>query len=435
MPFKPDGGRATPVRAHFRVDSSAASRPAADSLPDFTEEATRAAIETRLPLQREGYQPGRADPMNVVRAVGPSMVGAGAAALVPGSAPVAGLLKLLAMFGGSSGTDAALRAVSGEPQDPGASLSRGGVDAAVFGVGQGINALRGGTSRMLTGQAMPVSDRALQEGIEQARAAGGNPSPGRVAAGIQQQARTERMMPGGTRLPSGFEAMGRRQRGLMDAKNELIQSATDAGITRTRQDFTSHVAAERSQVARGPNGTKNVERFDKLLDDFIAQGRVDPKKPLGKGNPMKRLTPNEWEADKKLWADYVANWSAGSNDKKTVADALNRALSRGMRERIEELTPGAVPGDPGAIASLNRQYRSNLPLEYALEDAEKIRGGAVRARPNPRAPLTITTSGPQRLGGHIGLALDNPALRGATEYGPTSLYALLNAILAARGEE
>ena len=297
------------VKPHVRQAPSrnvAPGPPAPDPLfapPDrtFPETAPDTLATVHLPGMGS-HERAPADMGAALRAVGPTLMStlplAFPEALIPRAlAPFLGLLRTGAGGLASAGTDAAIQTARGQRPDF-SSVSRGMQDAGTLGMGELMGLVQRGVGTGLVRRGLPVSDRALAEATDQAgsRAV----SPGRLTAEIQNKAMESGMMPGGTRLPSGFEKMGRRQQELMAEREGILQS--NASTTSTRQDVTQYAQQERTALSRGINGTKNVERFDKLLNDIVLQGTENPSVPLGArykdpvsgkmvANKMRRMSP------------------------------------------------------------------------------------------------------------------------------------------------
>jgi hypothetical protein len=229
---------------------------------------------------------------------------------------------------------------------------------------------------------------------------------------------------------TGSQAMAKVAGAPMDERALLLKGFDNAGVTATRQTFSgSPYVTQAREAIRRTAGTKGVETFNDMLDDYIAGGTEkslgNPKGnvPMGKGNPLRRMPPSEWEADKEDWAKAA---KYGSDPQTQAIKAkLSRALADGMRDHLESLTPEydaagkPIPGAVGRIEQLNRQYQSTLPLTETVNDAELPRGApAGQSFKNPLGGL------PYNEAGRAGLLLRGPGVQNTARYTPEALTTL-----------
>ena len=358
----------------------------------------------------------------VARDVLPTVAAAAGAAVVPEALPVAWLLKALAAGTSSGLADAGIQTARGEVPDA-TSLGRGALDAGgeILGGILGLARMKSAHGLMKSALSVgkPVTDRAIET---RSALLGRDVLPHEID--LAQDAITARLAPGkGPRLyhpESGAKAMGETQAELMAKRAQHLADADKRGVTFTRQDFTNGYNALWAEVGSLPNGSKKQKLLQSIMDDYLQQGRVNPQAlPNAKGNSFRRIKPSEAEDMKESWAAFAKRAYKGNADETLpILDKFSELIAKNVREKIAGLTPG-VGGGPGAIESLNRAYRANLPLEDALTQAEYPRSNDFSLK--DLNPVRLASPGVR---GRAALMLTEPLIKFGVHNAPRTAGAL-----------
>lgn len=423
---KPPG---VPMTSAQRVLGLGPSAAQAAPAPDLQRAALEASLTPENPraAERQANYPSVGEAATIAI---PSLAAGLASAAVPPAAPIAWLMRMLAAGGASGVTDLGVQAARGKELDVPGAVLRGATDMGGQGVGELLGVGIPAAGRQLVKSGLNVGKPQAAYAVEMGSQLAGKPV--RYAdVDLADQAIKEGVAPGGK---LGQPRMQELKAEPMRRRKAILDRETKAGKTATRMDFTNEISALKKRLARGPNGTKNAERIDALLEDFIDQGRTKPGKPL-KGNPMKKMSPNEWEKMKEEWQAWAKTaYRKDSGELGAINDEFSKAIAKAVQDRIEALTPPAVPGGVGEIAAANRRYRELLPLDEAVNNAELPSKGIASFK--DMNPLRVLSP---NVRGRAGLMLSNPALaRGAREApraAGASAYALMEMLRAAQAEE
>ena len=401
-------------------------QPPADNptSPGSVPEGVIPGLGGAVPMRR---QVAAMDPWGLPKAVAQGAATIGTSAML---GPEAGLIqKMIAAYLASTGAHMAVKGASGGEIGPG-DLGAGVPDALAMGVGGAMEGGIAGQGERGLARSYRVPNSAAAEArdiaSQQATRLAGRPTsiPAHMADPAQQL-RDMGIVPGppvqsglfrNVAPETGSLTMERVAAAPMDERNLLLQAFDNSGVRATRQTFSGspYVTEAREAIRRSTNGDAGVKTFNKMLDDYIAGGTEqsfgNPKGnvPMGKGNPMRRMGPAEWESDKELWAKSSKYGS--DPETQAIKARLNRALTDAMRDHIESLTPALdaqgrpIPGGVGRIESLNRQYQTTLPQTDVIRNAE------LNPPPPPGFSLRDWTGGmPYNEAGRAGLALSSPS--------------------------
>lgn len=384
----------TPVREHFRAPRSVltgeaidmdrirglSGRPDPSAVPSFEDVQTEIAkaAQASAMMAEPGFSPGKApSPGKVARDILPSVAAAAGSALVPASAPALWLMRALAAGTASGLTDAGVQTARGLTPDA-TSIGRGALDMGGEMLGVVISKLLSATGHGLMKSALNVPKSVVNDAIQsRSMLAAHHVLPHEID--LAAEAIKRRIAPGER---PGYMPFSQKETGarlMTDAQSELMRrraahlaDADARGVTFTRQDFTDGFRDLKREVSKLPKGAEKEKQLEAIMQDFLQQGRVNPKAaPNAKGNSFEKLTPSQVETMKEQWQDFAKRAYKGTADETLpILDRFTELVARNIRAKIEGLTPPAVPGAPGAIEALNRQYRQNIPLVEAMTQAE-----------------------------------------------------------------
>jgi hypothetical protein len=390
-------------------------RPDSSAVPSFEDVQTgmgQAAQASAMKAAPE-FSPGEApSPGKVARDILPSVAAAAGSALVPEVAGPMWLLRALAAGTASGLTDAGVQTARHLTPD-GTSIGRGALDMGGEIAGGLISKLLPAMGKGLMKSALNVPKSVVNDAIESRSALlGRQVLPHEID--LAKEAINARIAPGEKpswmmgQKETGARLMNDTQAGLMADRAKHLADADARGITFTRQDFTDGFQALKREVSKLPNGATKEKQLQAIMDDFLQQGRVNPKAaPNAKGNVFERLKPSATEKMKEDWQDFAKRAYKGTADETLpILDRFTELVARNIRGKIEGLTPPALPGSPGAIEALNRQYRQSLPLTDAMTAAEYPRAslGSIK----DMNPMHLASPGAR---GRAALFLTDPTVK------------------------
>jgi hypothetical protein len=360
-------------------------RPDSSAVPSFDDVQTgmaRAAQASQMKAEPE-FSPGDApSPGKVARDILPSVAAAAGSALVPEVAGPMWLLRALAAGTASGLTDAGIQTARHLTPD-GTSIGRGALDAGGEILGGLISKVLPWAGHEVMKSAMSTPESLLNKAAEsRSMLAGTTVLPNEID--LAKEAIDARISPGTrpaidlTLRPqkeNGARVVFNQRRALMTERARLLDAADQSGVTFTRQDFTDGFRDLKREVSKLPRGAEKEKQLEAIMQDFLQQGRVNPKAaPNAKGNAFERMKPSQIEKMKEDWQDFAKRAYKGTADETLpILDRFTELVARNIKGKIEGLTPPTVPGSPGAIEALNRQYRHLKPLQDAMVKADRPR--------------------------------------------------------------
>jgi hypothetical protein len=378
-------------------------------------------------------------PGQFLRAVGPSVAAGAATMLVPEATIPAALLRMAIAGGTGAAADAGVQSLRGQPVDA-SSLGRGALEGLFQGGAEVLSPFLKMLSHALMKSALNVKPSVVDDAVR-IRSMQENRIVAPHEIDLAGDAIKQRLAPGTAKLTpwneSGYHQINEAQTERMTRRAEILKDATSRGVTYTAQDFTTHLPELRKDMRLGPNGVKNSETLQSVIDDFITQFRepdrvVKYKTSTGKvatrtvKGKMLQFTPENVEMLKEKWQTWAQNaYKTKNAEKLAVLEKFTEAIAKGMKERLQELTPAAVAGGVGELEAINRAHQASLPLEQALYDAEKPRaslGGSLKDL-NPVHLMTPPVRGRAAL---LGDVLAGPTARAVGPHATTgALYSLM----------
>lgn len=402
--------------------------PAAQSYDSLQSDMRRAASSSYLNDRAPNDFGAEEAPSfgKVARDILPSVAAGAAGMLVPESIPLSLLARMAAAGLASTATDAGIQTARHQIPDA-SSLGRGALDAGGELGGVLLTKLLGPTAHALMSSGMSVPKKVIKDAVETRSALlGRQVLPHEID--LPAEAIKDRIAPGkkpwympGSQKETGARIMADTQSDLMTRRAQALADADASGATFTRQDFLDGFQALRREVASLPNGSKNLDALDNIADDFLQQGRVDPKAAANaKGNRFVRIKPSDVETMKEQWQAFAKRAYKGTADETLpILDKFSELVASNLRMKLEGLTPPAVPGGVGEIASLNRAYRANLPMVAAMTEAEMPRAAPSSLR--DLNPVHLASPGAR---GRAALFLTEPGTRVAAHNLPRAAGAL-----------
>lgn len=250
---------------------------------------------------------------------------------------------------------------------------------------------------------------------------------------------TENLMKEGVRLPNPGDVLATRAAqaqasvpGTQAASqlDQLFAAATKRGVQFNAQDpaIASALRDLVEEVGQGRGGPARALKVQQEWLKFIGETRLPGK--AGKMGPLRRFTPNEFNALKQTQQSLSEPiYRAVSNGNDVAPDRLldaqiNEAIAKGVRRAIEREVPEAV--------ALNRTMQSGMAMNEAIGDI------GMRNPPLPGANLAFTK--PMTWMGinnarasRAALALQKPALRGTLANAPRGIEAMLRSLTSNYG--
>ncbi len=359
----------------------------------------------------------------VATGVAPSVAAGLLTAAVPATAPAAWLLRMATAGGAGFGTELGMQQVRGEEFNPKAAAVRGGLEMGGQGLGELVGIGLPAAGKQLVKSGLHVGKPQASAAVEMGEQLAGKPV--RYAdVDLADQAIKEGVAPGGK---IGQPKMQELKAAPMRRRAEILAEKTKAGKTFTRQDYMRDIGDLKREILAEGGTVKDIDAIDRLVTEFVEGGRgpsqiIKGRKVQGK---MQRDTPEAAEVMKEgRQAKAKALYASSTKGRASLRARFDEHVAHSIMRRLEELTPPAVPGGHGEIESLNRRYRSLLPLDEAVKNAELPRASSGNFK--DLNPLHLVSP---NVRGRAGLMLASPTASAVGRQAPraagSAAYALM----------